>query len=354
MYDSLDGVVKSYFATLGEIITKVTGQPYHQFLQENILEPLGMTRTLDDGQPYNVPLPEISASTAMGPAGGLMSTANDLVIYYKALMKSWRAQNGEYVETDGIGTNGTVFNDVLWLFAPLQVMETPTAREKSYAAGWCRSQLPTTVGDIGVNPGLVKKIPKLADGINLVGTTSFVTTLSDTESAVVVLGNTMSPNDAPDWIGQMLVETLLNSPCRNDYVRLASQSVDRALTKYVELSQQIEEGRQTGGPERALKDYVGPCLGFGGVYCIKVIESGWELVMLFQGLESQRYRLQHHHDDAFTWFMTWNDQIKRAHFINYRSTVYSIYFEAEEGKGVASLKWVQDPRVPEGQIFVKQ
>lgn len=235
------------------------GQPYHNYPKENLLDPLTMTRTivtkegglpddsplayntLDNGQPYSVPLPGISASMAMDSAGGLLSTANDLARYYKALMRSWcfLAQP----EKDGLTTDDkkALFEDVSWLFAPLQTMETPAFREKSHAAGWARSQLPATVGDIGVNPGLVEEISLLAEGIDsrlalwhqgsLVGATSFVMMLPETQSAVLVSIKTMAINDAADWIGQLLVETLLDSPVRNDYVHLASMSADRALKK---------------------------------------------------------------------------------------------------------------------------
>ena len=128
---------------LGELTIELTGQPYHTYLKENILDPLTMTRTmvtkdgalpenlslaystLDNGEPYNVPLPGSSASVAMGSAGGLLSTANDLAKYYKALMKSWRDQ--AQTEKGGLGTEDKkpVFDDVSWLFAPLQIMETP-------------------------------------------------------------------------------------------------------------------------------------------------------------------------------------------------------------------------------------
>ncbi|KAJ1669419.1 hypothetical protein EV182_008773, partial [Spiromyces aspiralis] len=104
-----------------------------------------------------------------------------------------------------------------------------------------------------VNPWLMKEMPVLSEGIksrlalwqqgSLVGATSFVMMLPETESAVLVLTNTMAPNDAADWIGQLLVETLLDSPVRNDYVRLASESADRALKLYEELGQKIAEGR---------------------------------------------------------------------------------------------------------------
>ncbi|ORX98935.1 beta-lactamase/transpeptidase-like protein [Clohesyomyces aquaticus] len=97
------------FAVLGEIITKVSGRPYHILLQENILAPLGIARTLVEkdqdllestslaystlvnGEPYNVPLPGITTDTAMVSAGGLLTTANDLSKYCKFLLESWSA-----------------------------------------------------------------------------------------------------------------------------------------------------------------------------------------------------------------------------------------------------------------------
>jgi len=370
------------YAILGEIIIKLTGQPYHTYLKENILDPLNMTRTvvtheggllentskaystLDNGEPYNVPLPGSTAAVAMGSAGGLMSSTNDLSKYYKALMSSWRikAQSGK--ASLDVEEKKPVFDDVSWLFAPLQIMEMPAFRDKSYATGWVRSQLLTTVGDIGVNPGLVDAMPLLAHGIDLrlalwhqgslVGATSFVMLLPETESAVVVLTNTMALNDAADWTGQLLVETLLDSLVRNNYVRLASASAERALKKYAELTQKVEEGRKSGKPDRPLSDYVGSYVGFGGIFCIDVVEGDSGLEVLFQGRESQKYRLKHHHDETFTWFTTWNEQIEKGRFISFDPALYFIRFEAEEGRGVVALNWVHDTAIPEGDSFVKE
>lgn len=220
------------------------------------------------------------------------------------------------------------------------------------------------MGDIGVNPGLVEEMPLLANGIksqlalwhqgSLVGATSFVMMLPETESAVLILTNTMALNDAADWIGQLLVETLLDSPARHDYVHLASASADRALKKYAELSQEIEKGKKSKGPNRPLSDYVGSYVGFGGVFRIEVVETMNGLGMLFQGRKSQKYQLQHHHHDTFTWFMSWDEQIKRARFIVFQPVFYSIRFEGKEGKGITALNWVHDSAIPEGYDFAKE
>ncbi|KPM45233.1 hypothetical protein AK830_g1344 [Neonectria ditissima] len=350
------------YATLGEIIIKLTGQPYYVYLKKSILEPLNMTRTFvsrDGETPENLSL---AASGVMGASGGLLSTANDLTKYYKALMKSWQAQSNLRGNDIVAEPNSPMFDQVAWLFAPLQIMEMPTVREKSYAAGWARSQLPTTVGDIGVNGGLVEQMPLLATGIDsrlalwhqgsLVGATSFVMMLPETESAVVVLTNTMALNDAADWIGQLLVETLLDAPIRNDYVALASLSADRALKKYEELTQNVNEGRESDGIIRDLRDYVGRYVGFGGIFHIDVVNSEKGLEILFQGRESQKYLLKHHHQDKFTWFMTWNEQVKRARWIITNPAFYFISFQAEQGK-VTALNWVHDASIPEGESFFK-
>ncbi|KAK3984501.1 beta-lactamase/transpeptidase-like protein [Cladorrhinum sp. PSN332] len=378
------------YAVLGEIITQASGQPYHLYLQEKVLGPLKMSRTvttkenglpddhtlaysvLDNGEPYNVPLPASIASGPMGSAGGLSSTVNDLAKYYKALMRAWRIQKqGGLARNKEAAGDLLSRNDITWLFTPLQIMETPTFREKSYASGWGRSQLPAAVGTFGVNPSMVDEMPLLADGLpkgsrlalwhqgSLVGATAFVMLLPETESAVVVLTNTMAHNDAADWIGQLLAETLLAegpTSSNNDYVLLAEASKRRALEMYAELTRKIDEGRTTGGPPRPLRDFVGRYVGFGGVYEIKIVETDdGGLDMLLQGRESQRYRLLHHHEHTFTWFMTFNEQIKKARFISYLPDPFFITFKAEPGPMITAIKWVHDVAGrPEGEILIRQ
>lgn len=228
-----------------------------------------------------------------------------------------------------------------------------------------RSQLPNTVGDIGVNPGLVDSIPILADGNvpclafwyqgSLVGVTSFVMLLPETRSAVLVLTNTMAKHDAADWIGQLLVETLLDSHIRNDYASLARTSADRALEKYEELTNKVEEGRTAHGPARKLDAYAGKYVSFGGLFCIEVREGMTGLEILFQARESQKYQLKLHHENSFTWFMDWNEQIKRARFVSYQPALYSIGFRTGNGEGgnIGALTWIHDASIPEGDEFIK-
>jgi CubicO group peptidase (beta-lactamase class C family) len=367
------------FAMLGEIITKLTGQPYHEYLKQNILDPLEMTRSiatkvdglpentslaysaLADATPFQVPLPSSSASGAMGAAGGLMSTANDLSKYYKALMKCWTAQANPSKGASNRADNCLLFNDIFWLFTPLQIMDVPTIREKSYAGGWVRSQLPGKVGDIGTNKGFVDEMPILADGIDsrlafwhqgsLVGDTSFVMLLPETESAVVVLTNSMALNDAADWIGQLLVEKLLASPKRNDYAQLASLSAKRAIEKYEKLTNELEAGKDLSKLPKDLGKYAGSYVGVGGVLLIDIAVVEDSLQLRLQGRKSQTFRLHHYRDDVFSWFLTFDDQIKRGLFPVYRPEYYLISFKSEQETGFKVLNWAHDGDIPEGEDF---
>jgi hypothetical protein len=91
------------FAILGRIVSKVSGMAYRQYLQENILKPLGMNATtLEAGEVppdrlahgYRLegtdlvdepPLPD----GAFGPMGGVLTSTRDLAAYVAFLSSAW-------------------------------------------------------------------------------------------------------------------------------------------------------------------------------------------------------------------------------------------------------------------------
>ena len=151
---------------------------------------------------------------------------------------------------------------------------------------------------------------------------------------------------------QRLLIPLLTPP--NHATPLASESADRALKKYAELTQHVEVGREGKGPSRHMSDYVESFVGFGGIFRIEIVEGEGGLETLFQGRESQRFQLRHHHDDAFTWLTSRDEQISRAMFIVFDPVYYMIRFEAGEGGEVVALNWVHDPGMSEGEDFLRE
>lgn len=73
----------------------------------------------------------------------------------------------------------------------------------------------------------------------------------------MVLTNSMSNNDAADWLGQLVLEAILDTPDRNDYIALARSSVEASNNLW---PQDLERGRI---PDTPLPGYYG---FFGSYY----------------------------------------------------------------------------------------
>ena len=102
------------YAVAGEVIAKVSGKPWNEFVTERIFEPLGMTRTqaqakdifkagnyvtpyLDDPEDGMVQV-DYGFSDQIGPAGMICSTANDISKYLTFLVNDGIHQSDTLVK----------------------------------------------------------------------------------------------------------------------------------------------------------------------------------------------------------------------------------------------------------------
>jgi CubicO group peptidase (beta-lactamase class C family) len=102
------------YAVAGEVIAKVSGKPWNEFVTERIFEPLGMTRTqalakdifkvgnyvtpyLDDPEDGMVEV-DYGFSDQIGPAGMICSTANDISKYLTFLVNEGIHQSDTLVK----------------------------------------------------------------------------------------------------------------------------------------------------------------------------------------------------------------------------------------------------------------
>ena len=98
--------------------------------------------------------------------------------------------------------------------------------------GSCAS--PSPLGSIGTTGMLIPNLTVVREGAtripvwyhngSLIGFFSSVHILPTTGTIIVVLVNSNPRNDCADWLGQFLVESILDNPDKNDYVSLAIQS----------------------------------------------------------------------------------------------------------------------------------
>lgn len=113
----------SNFALLAEIVSQVSGMSYHEYVRENIFEPLGMTRSafIDDYDPEAVsPVAQtdredfdmdyFTVAGAEYGCGDILTTPRDLYLWYRGLFGgkvvssySLREMTTSYSELDELG-----------------------------------------------------------------------------------------------------------------------------------------------------------------------------------------------------------------------------------------------------------
>jgi CubicO group peptidase (beta-lactamase class C family) len=103
------------YVLLGALVEDVTGGPYADYLERNVLRPLRMRRTfvalepareagIADGHRYwfGWTRPHTSWTEALLPAGGVISTAPDMARFMEMLLRQGRARGGRILSAESI------------------------------------------------------------------------------------------------------------------------------------------------------------------------------------------------------------------------------------------------------------
>lgn len=358
------------FMLAGEVIERLSGVSYGEFVHSRIFQPLQMDRTtttqnfqsvvdnfakpygaLEDKSMILLPPPPFLDGTIMVAAQGVQSSVNDMLKFTSALLA---------------GCNGNAGEEPPLKLTPRQlaghVFRGKQLIGKSYALGLMRALLPNTMG--GGSHETYGNVPVINSGSNAriviyhggsqAGYTSFMSILPEVDLSLVVLTNSIGFGDPSGWINELLVATLINSPDKTNFIKLATEAADRYLANIPKMMQCIQQSRE-GAPSRPLNEFVGRYANLTHDFIVKIKQKDEEtLQVAFQGLDSQIWDLQHHHHDTFTWLPSLNDIIKRALFPHMAQNTYTIIFETEACTGIKRLLWPHEARLgAEAQYFDK-
>ncbi|CAG7934776.1 unnamed protein product [Penicillium salamii] len=227
------------------IIEQVSQIPWCTFLKERILDPLGLKNTYTsvdvphehhakgympglDGDFTDVVRPIIGAGTVQQGAKGVKSTVSDLLRYYHEVLSAWKAEINDTPSSSPL-------KNIRELFVNHIPLDPTSNFPQWYGAGWAVAELPAPLGSIGSNQMFLSDMPLVGKGIrektpvwyhngSLIGFFSSVHILPESDIIIVVLVNSTPKNDCADWLGQLLLETLLENTDKNDYVSLANES----------------------------------------------------------------------------------------------------------------------------------
>ncbi|KAI0467406.1 beta-lactamase/transpeptidase-like protein [Xylaria cf. heliscus] len=366
------------YAVADEIITALSGEiSWGTALKTNIFEPLGMSRTITSSEsnmdnraepyqalsnctPYHLETrPQFEDGKLMQGAVGVQSCVRDLLIYYKALLSGLKDQTQR--STTSSPGNPLVQVPTL-LQAHSKMFELPSGNENSYALGWARTELPATLGSIGLNPTYVPAMPLVGNGLkepklcfwhqgSNMCSLHFVALLPDTGTAVLVLSNGLANNDVSDWIGQLLLQTILNVPESVNYLELAKTSAKNSNARWPKIKSDLENERTQGTVPLPLPSYVGQFYNTIKTFYIEVRHENGQLQMCFQGNHQFWYAMEHYEHDIFTWVITRDDNVQLGRFPVTWGNFYKIKFQRTEDNVIDSLIWEHDGAWPDGEKF---
>jgi CubicO group peptidase (beta-lactamase class C family) len=171
------------FYLLSELIERISGIPYPDFVRDRILRPLGMAATTfvptDPGPaalplegafgPAGAPRDEMFAyfvSLAM-PGGGLWSTPDDVATFGRAML------NGGRLEPQGARLLGRPFVDLMTRHHTTGLVELGTTQPPAYGLGWGR-------------PGLGRGTPSSRSAFSHGGASGSMLIVDPTNDLVVV------------------------------------------------------------------------------------------------------------------------------------------------------------------------
>jgi CubicO group peptidase (beta-lactamase class C family) len=295
------GYTNAAFMTAGEIIPKVTGKTWAEFLKEKIFTPLGMDNTLALSKDIPTAPNKASAHTvwrgelkkvpygkidALAPAGAISSSINDLSKWVMAQLNKGKIGDAQIIPANVIartwapnsilGNGGTQFN---------------TGHFALYGLGWFLEEYNG------------KKIVSHTGGVN--GFVTSVTLIPEEKLGIIVLTNT-DANAFYEALKWEIMDAYMNLPYRNySNLMLSNQKAGDA-----EMEKMLTAKRDTINtkPKTAL-----PLASYAGEYTHDIygkmnikIENG-ELIMRFEHHKGRFSKLEALGGNRF--LSTWNDPL---------------------------------------------
>lgn len=356
-------------------MTARSGQSYGELFQSRIARPLGLHRTgldfdhcqscdvaraylvTEDGTAVENETPLISASTAMAAAGAIRSPVNDLLIFYDAMLQQLRAapDPDRDPEPSRYSLHGL---SIITAAKSFMKDAGEPLLERSYALGRIRTQLPGTRGAMGLNPWVAKmplvnnsRLPLYHQG-NLPGATSAVYLFPETRCGVVVLSNGYGLGDAPDWIAQLITESLFETESQTDHAALARVAVDVSRNNRLRTVYEIERMKQADAPPPStpIKAFEGMYHNAAASFRMQIFSSNDDLKIAFQGDKADAFIHQYLHGTTYTWFTSTRQLAQKGRHI-FPPPYYIAHFQEDSASNIVALDWPYNDTADGREMF---
>lgn len=360
---------------LAALVTQpLSGLSLGAYLVKHFFEPLGMMGTsvvrpldgdnvseaymaLADGTPALTDRPSVGDDQIMFGAMGVNSCVKDLLIWYGQMMRAGTDQ----LDKGTTSTDGSPFQRIPDIWNGQMPLPQVSLRENSHGLGFFRTQLPSVMASGTMNSGKLPTPPVVARGSpsrialyhggNSAASQNWAVLLPETQSAVVVLTNTMANCDAANLIASLLLEALLDSPEKRDYEELARVASQRGVQQWHELHDSMAKQQTNGTISKPLDFYTGKYWNHLGNWYMEIFLEDGGLALAFQGDRANSHRLHHYNYDVFTWLLTQDENVASGRFPYTSKGQWLLSFQGKGGT-IEGLRWNQNG-IKEGELFHK-
>ncbi|KAI0542824.1 putative D-aminoacylase [Xylaria digitata] len=296
------------YAMVVLLVEKTTGKSVEEFMQETFFRPLGLKNTtfetpptydlaephitLTDGTPFEVQSPRIGNGTLMCGAAGIKSSLHDLLRLYDSLLTAFNDQKNSGMRS----TPGNPFKETNMLFTSHNKKSST-----EYGLGWFLTEFPSDIGWIGINIGQGAPPTRiLYHNGSMPGYLISVHLIPETQTVIVILGNTLAFSDLPDYVGGLILNTILGAKDEVDFLSLVRECKETSIQGPLRTAVQLEAERKTGTSHKPLIQYESWYVNEMGNLVLVVSVSGSGLRMNLNDLPETYYDLHHYHDDFFS------------------------------------------------------
>ncbi|EPE03633.1 hypothetical protein F503_01891 [Ophiostoma piceae UAMH 11346] len=364
------------YGLAGELIERLDPdhRPWGEVVAERVLKPLGLNHTtvcatdlqgVSQAQPYVIradktPLlvkhmPPLQDGV-LAAAGGIRSTTADLLQWGRFLM----SQINEAASKSS-GAEPTIN----MMFTSHSFISSSSTGCELYGLGWAKVTTPAQFGKIGFNPAFVKAMPEIGTttGRNqhvfyhngaITGYNNCIMLLPQTQTAIVVLTNSMAQGDIADWIAQAVLQAVLGEEDLVDLVSYAEESALVWRSQYQTIKDALEADRKPDTETPPSAALVGKYWHTTHALFLDVFEDEGELRFSFGGKPDQVHTLTHYANDTFCFLpASDNERIRRGLF-HYATPAWLLEFKKDSTGRYTEVLWNIESDAPGPESFVRE
>lgn len=394
-FETREFVYNNYsMALVALAVQAVSGQRYSTFIQDRILDPLGMDDTIVTqrhmGSHQNVAVGHVKlqddtfskvatesqtdeAHTPILSVIGVRSSVNDMLKLVKAMTAAYSRELDESQKHDQNEVNN-----------PLRQLSTiwkswvEIEKGVSYGLGCYKLAFPSlSFSSVGINsktrseePGFFKThvvgMDFLSSGKcmenNVIvhtgynnGFTSSITIFPRTQTAIVAFANGMDLGDAADWSVKILAQALFETTPHIDIIALATKEADLWKRWFDSILIEWLADRRIMHQESDLNEYVGDYEGLNTTIKIFLDHTTAHLAMKINSCDGSRVDLELYGYDTYSFMPLTKDEWLRNGMWDWDEYYVAVlYFQRGDDGKISSFSWRYEADEEDGQFYRTQ